>query len=132
MDPSALKLLKLSSLIQSATVNYITAKSAGENEAEGHLPSHDLFEAQRILLSAAGMLTELVMEPSERIVEVALQQFEARSLHLAAALRIPELLDEYGVSGCDIHEISTKTGIESKKLCMFVQTVRFQNKPQVS
>lgn len=114
-----LQLLQLSGLIQTTVANYLAAKNTPNHKPEGNLPPKPLFDAQRTLLAAAGMLTELVSDPSSRVIEVALQQFEARALHLAAATRVPEILAEKGEKGCGIDEISKRIGVEKKKLCKF-------------
>ncbi|EPS43342.1 hypothetical protein H072_2599 [Dactylellina haptotyla CBS 200.50] len=116
MDGTTQQLLDLSELIQTAVADYAAAKSSKPENVEGSLPSHALFEAQKILLSAAGMITALVSNPSLRVMEVALQHFESRSLHLAASLRIPEILEERGDAGCDIKDLAARVGVESKKL----------------
>lgn len=112
-----LQLLQLSGLIQTTVANYLAAKNKPNDKPEGSLPPKPLFDAQRTLLAAAGMLTELVSDPSSRVIEVALQQFEARALHLVAATRVPEILAEKGENGCGIEEISKRIGVERKKLC---------------
>ncbi|KAK6532661.1 hypothetical protein TWF281_006840 [Arthrobotrys megalospora] len=116
VDQTALQLLKLSELIQSTVADYVAAKSSKVSNAKGSLPSHALFEAQRTLLSAAGMITELVGDPSVRVMEVALQHYESRSLHIAASLHIPDILAEHGDAGCDIKSLAARVGIESRKL----------------
>ncbi|KAF3926955.1 hypothetical protein ABW20_dc0107731 [Dactylellina cionopaga] len=119
IDQATLELLKLSGLIQTAVADYVAAKSLKpENEnVEGSLPSHALFEARKTLLSAAGMITELVSDPSERIMEISLQHYESRSMHIAASLRIPDILAEHGEAGCDIDNLAVRVGVESRKLC---------------
>ncbi|KAK4145922.1 S-adenosyl-L-methionine-dependent methyltransferase [Dichotomopilus funicola] len=118
LDPTALQLLQLSGLIQTWVAKYIAAttspKKDQDQDQEDTLPSKALFDAQRTLLATAGMLTELVSDPSSRIIEVALQQFEARALHLAAAVRVPDILAERGEMG--IEELSVRVGVEGKKL----------------
>jgi hypothetical protein len=84
------------------------------------LPSHELYDAQRTILAATGKLTELVSEPSVRILEVATQFQESRALYIAAERRIPDILvakDKTG--GTPISEISEKAKIESRKLCTY-------------
>ncbi|EWC44896.1 hypothetical protein DRE_00955 [Drechslerella stenobrocha 248] len=115
-DQTTLQILKLGELIQTAIADYVAAKSSQVKNAEGSLPSHALFEAQKTLLSAAGMITELVSDPSGRVIEVALQHYESRSMHIAASLRIPEILAEHGNAGCGIDTLATRVGIESRKL----------------
>lgn len=117
-DQSSLQLLQLSGLIQTSIANYVAASNFHNNKAEGSLPSKPLFDAQRVLLAAAGMITELVSDSSSRIIEVALQQFEARALHLAAATRVPDILAEHGESGCGIEVLAARVGVEARKFCM--------------
>ncbi|KAL2163196.1 hypothetical protein VTH06DRAFT_5252 [Thermothelomyces fergusii] len=114
LDETSTQLLQLSGLIQTWIANYIAAKNDPDANKDGSLPSKPLFDAQRTLLAAAGMLTELVSDPSSRIIEVAMQQFEARSLHLAAATRIPEILAERGEMS--VEELSARVGVEKRKL----------------
>lgn len=115
-DQNTTELLQLGSLIQNTINDFVNAKNDKKAQADASLPSHALFEARRILESAAGMLTELVSDPSSRIIEVALQHYEARALHIAAALRIPDILAEHGEQGCGIKELSSRVSIESRKL----------------
>ena len=83
------------------------------------LATRELFDAQRILLAAAGMFTELVATPSARLLEVSSQYNESRALHIAAALRIPDILagDAGGIS---MDDLSSSVGVELRKLCMLV------------
>ena len=117
LDQTSLQLLQLSGLIQTSVANYLAAKHVTSAKGEGSLPSKPLFDAQRTLLAAAGMITELVSDPSGRLIEVALQQFEARALHLASATRVPDILAERGELG--IEELSAREGVEEEKLCGF-------------
>jgi hypothetical protein len=84
------------------------------------LPSHELYDAQRTILAATGKLTELVSDPSIRILEVATQFQESRALYIAAERRIPDILaGEGSEGGKHIDEIAKSVKIESRKLCMF-------------
>lgn len=97
-----------------------SASSAQSETPSQVLPSHELFDAQRIILAAVGKLTELVSEPSGRILEVATQFQESRALYIAAERRIPDILapkDKDG--GMAVSEISQQAKIESRKLCEF-------------
>ncbi|KAK6523136.1 hypothetical protein TWF694_006031 [Orbilia ellipsospora] len=120
-DEQTIQLLQLSELIQTAVADYVAAKNVKVERDEGSLPSHALFEAQRTLLSAAGMITELVSDPRLRIMEVSLQNYESRSVHMAVSLRIPDILAKYGVSGCHIKDLAARVGIESRKLSRFMR-----------
>ncbi|KAF3912593.1 O-demethylpuromycin-O-methyltransferase [Arthrobotrys entomopaga] len=115
-DEQTLRLLQLSQLIQNTIADYVAAKDVKVEREEGSLPSHALFEAQRTLLSAAGMITELVSDPRLRIMEVSLQNYESRPVHIAVSLRIPDILAEHGESGCHVTDLAARVGIESRKL----------------
>lgn len=91
----------------------------GADESEKTLPSHELFEAQRTLIAATGKLTELVSDPSSRLLEVSSQYNEARCLHIAAVLKIPDFLSESGNKGVSLEDVAKKVGIEKRKLGMF-------------
>lgn len=83
------------------------------------LPSRRLYEAQRTLLALTGTLTELVAEPSLRILEVGCQYWESRALFIACERRIPDLLAAPGVDGAiglSAQRLSEMTGIEHLKL----------------
>lgn len=102
------------------------------------LPSRELHEMQRTVLAAAGSLIEMVSEPSSRLVEVSLQYFEARALHIAAERRIPDLLssaharrDRGHGAGLSIKEISNATGIESFKLCKINRVAIMSPRPSI-
>lgn len=83
------------------------------------LPSRRLYEAQRTLLALTGTLTELIVEPSLRIMEVGCQYWESRALFIACERRIPDLLAAPGVNsaiGVSTRQLSEMTGIERLKL----------------
>jgi hypothetical protein len=90
------------------------------DESEASLPSRELFEAQRTLIAASGKFVELVSSPSSRLLEVSSQYNEARCLHIAAVLRIPDILEENGDKGVSMERIAMKVGIETRKLGMFL------------
>lgn len=97
-----------------------TATAGHPTSAAQILPSHELYDAQRIILAATGKLTELVQEPSVRILEVATQFQESRALYIAAERHIPDLLvAKDKVGGTPLSEISEKAKIESRKLCEY-------------
>jgi hypothetical protein len=81
------------------------------------LPSQGVYEAQRRLISATGKITELVADPSSRLIEFSTQYFETRALHIAAELRIADHLSASS-NGLGVKALSEKVGIEEKKLCM--------------
>ena len=121
----AAHLLQLSELI---TVNIRTVIDAWAKESKAEdgdsadgsphiLPSHQLHQAQRTILASVGALTELVSEPSIRVIEVACQYWESRALAIAAERRIPDLLAQAGTKGLAVEELGKATGIEQLKLC---------------
>ncbi|EED21056.1 O-methyltransferase, putative [Talaromyces stipitatus ATCC 10500] len=100
------------------------AKTPSSNQRKGteisknSLPGRELFEARRTLISATGKFVELVASPSERLLEVSSQYNEARCLHIAASLRIADILAANGESGVTVEELSTRTGVQSQKLAL--------------
>lgn len=93
--------------------------SSPGGDSEANLPSRALFEAQRTLLATTGKLVELISSPSSRLLEVSSQYNEARCLHIAAVLRIPDLLADHGGEGVPIERLAEKVGIETRKLGMY-------------
>ncbi|THH22374.1 hypothetical protein EUX98_g8214 [Antrodiella citrinella] len=81
------------------------------------LPSHELHNARRTALGAIGAYRELVVDPSAHLMEITLQFFESRALHIATEVRIADILDEgdHNNAGVHIDEISRRTGIKSHK-----------------
>lgn len=78
------------------------------------LPSRRLHEAQRTIAAIAGTLTELVAEPSARVIEIGCQYWESRALYVAVERQVPDLLAERGEMG--IEELAARTEIEVRKL----------------
>ncbi|KAF9631052.1 putative o- protein [Lasiodiplodia theobromae] len=119
MDSNAAsELRQLGNLIQSS-INAILGLNESIDKrvaTDSTVPDKRLFDAQRTLLSAAGKLTELVSQPSGRLLEVSSQYYEARCLHIAADKRIPDLLAASPAAGVHIDTLSAAVGIESRKL----------------
>ena len=115
MDPSLTseKLIQLGSLLNSALSTLIA--SAGDDKVP--LPPKALFDAQRTVLSAAGMLIELVSTPSNRLMEVSTQYFESRALHIVAEKRIPDMLAGCDEAGVSVKKLAEQAGCDSLKLC---------------
>ncbi|KAI1275971.1 S-adenosyl-L-methionine-dependent methyltransferase [Xylaria sp. FL0933] len=116
LDDTSHKLLQLGGLVQATIAQFVTLRHSHGEGKEGTLPSKPLFNAQRTLLAAAGMITELVSEPQSRLLEVSSQYFEARALHIAAGHRIPDLIAKNGPRGLGAETLASHTGIESRKL----------------
>jgi hypothetical protein len=119
----AAQLLQTASIISSTVQTIIAEWSAEAKASTGSrkqnvptLPSQELFDAQRTILAAVGKLTELVSDPSARILEVATQFQESRCLYIAAERRIPDLLAAGDEDGVHVDLISQKARIEPRKL----------------
>lgn len=119
-DDSLQRLQQLGDLIQASIADYVKLKQSSVEDVEAGLPEKPLFDAQRTLLAAAGLLTELVSQPSNRLLEVSSQYFEARALHIVADKRIPDILAQSGDAGVAIISLSSAVGIESRKLCKWL------------
>ncbi|KAI1132514.1 S-adenosyl-L-methionine-dependent methyltransferase [Nemania abortiva] len=116
LDDDSQRLLQLGDLIQTSISNYVKLKNSSIEENGSTLPAKPLFDAQRTLLGAAGLLTELVSEPQNRVLEVSTQYFESRALHIIADKRIPDILAKSGDKGVDIKTLASAVGIEHRKL----------------
>lgn len=115
------QLQQLSELVQVSIAAYSAqARGDGNNAVlEGSLPSRALFDAQRTLLAASGLLTELVSDPSSRLLEVSSQYFESRALHIVADQRLADVLarnQQQPDIGVGIETLAKATGIEVRKL----------------
>ncbi|KAL8861120.1 MAG: hypothetical protein Q9178_002334 [Gyalolechia marmorata] len=129
----AAQLLQLSELF-STNVQTVIKEWAKEQEPNASndgaspdmLPSLRLYEAQRTLLALTGKLTELIAEPSLRIMEVGCQYWESRALFIACERRIPDMLaapEENAQIGVSLQRLGEKTGIEADKLSRILRTL---------
>ncbi|GAP82680.1 putative o- protein [Rosellinia necatrix] len=116
LDDASRRLLQLGGLIQTSIANYVNLKHSYAEKNESTLPAKPLFDAQRALLAASGLLTELVSEPQSRLLEVSSQYFEARALHIVVDKRIPDILAKKGNAGVSIQDLASAVGIEARKL----------------
>jgi hypothetical protein len=96
---------------------YDTSQTSGVDNAR-FLPSKRLHQAQRTILAVSGALNEMVIEPFNRLQEVAAQFWESRALGVTVERRIPDILHEAGNAGMDVQILAQRTGIEPHKLCM--------------
>ena len=102
------------------------SSSTNDGAPPNMLPSRRLYEAQRTLLALTGTLTELITEPSLRILEVGCQYWETRALFIAAERHIPDMLASPDVDssvGMSAELLGEKTGIEHLKLCRILRTL---------
>ncbi len=121
------KISKLRSLVQLISAAAETLIDDWQNEAPDNidwetvggipLPNPVSFDAQRTIVAAAASIEELVFEPQLRLMTFASQYFASRALHIAADHRIADLLDSGDGSGVAVAELSSRVGIEKKKLC---------------
>ena len=129
----AAQLLQLSDLF-TTNVRTVIKEWAKEQEANASndgaspdmLPSLRLYEAQRTLLALTGKLTELIAEPSLRIMEVGCQYWESRALFIACERRIPDILaasEESAQLGVSVDRLGKQTGIEADKLSRILRTL---------
>ncbi|KAF2199794.1 S-adenosyl-L-methionine-dependent methyltransferase [Delitschia confertaspora ATCC 74209] len=118
----AVRLMELADLIKDTVKVVIDewskepASTKSGNASTGAIASPALFDAQKTLLSASGVLTELVSDPASRVLEVSSQYNEARALHIVAELRVPDVIDGTPSKEATIEEISEAVGIEKRKL----------------
>ena len=111
------ELQKLGKLIQTSIEACINQSNGPE---PGDAPSRELFDARRSLIAAAGKIVELMSEPNARLQELATQYYESRALHIVADRRVADLLAGHDEDGVSIENLADKTGIEKRKLCMFI------------
>ncbi|KAI0437523.1 S-adenosyl-L-methionine-dependent methyltransferase [Xylaria telfairii] len=123
LDEDLRRLLQLGGLIQMSIANYVNLKHLSVEKNESSLPPKPLFDAQRALLAAAGLLTELVSEPQNRLLEVSSQYFEARALHIVVDKRVPDILAKGGDRGVDIKTLASAVGIEYRKLSRVMRSL---------
>ncbi|KAL6711557.1 hypothetical protein ACN47E_004491 [Coniothyrium glycines] len=113
MDAQSIHQLREIGAIIQSSIETVTRLN---NTSKDQLPAKPLFDAQRAILAAAGKLTELVSQPSIRILEVSSQYFESRCLHIIADKRVPDILAEGGARGVHVEKIAKSIGIETQKL----------------
>ncbi|CCL98637.1 uncharacterized protein FIBRA_00639 [Fibroporia radiculosa] len=88
------------------------------------LPSETLYDVRQAVVGACGMYTDLVQEPQHRLMELSLQPFASRALHVAATASIADIIAEADAgSGVDLKMISTKSGIEQIKLAQVLHAL---------
>ena len=120
----AYQLLQLSTLITTNIHHVISAWASEPTTSSTTLPSPALHKAQCTLVAAMGKLTELIAEPSVRILELGCQYWESRALYIAVERRVADLLaehadgngNEYGKGGLSADELGTAIVNEGRKL----------------
>ncbi|KAK2743445.1 hypothetical protein FQN57_004910 [Myotisia sp. PD_48] len=109
------RLLAVGNLIQNCIQTVVKEWTTSPDVSDSSLQSWDLFEAQRSLISATGVLVELISNPSMRLMEFCGQYWESRALGIVVAKRIPDILASRS-DGVHLREISRRTGLEQGKL----------------
>ncbi|KAK6332339.1 hypothetical protein TWF696_003057 [Orbilia brochopaga] len=129
-DAAERKLVDVGRLIQKTIDEYVNAeremRTTGTTCDHDTLPSHALFEARKALLGAVGLLTELVSDPSTRLMEVAAQSMESRALHIVASLRVADIIEEAGSPAglppsMEINAIASKVRMDPQKLARIMR-----------
>ncbi|EED80501.1 predicted protein [Postia placenta Mad-698-R] len=92
-----------------------------EDDANSHydplLPSAKLYQARRTLVGTCGMCIDIVQEPQSRLMEMAMDQYVARALHIAAEARIADVLAAIDPKeGMPITDIAKTVHVEERKL----------------
>jgi hypothetical protein len=107
------RLVQVGDLIQKSIATIVDQHLKSPNATDDSIPPWPTYEAQRNIISATGVLIELISDPSMRLMEYSGQYWESRALAIAVAKRIPDLLNPKPLP---LQELSAITGIESRKL----------------
>ena len=114
----AQKLRSLVDLITKASATVID-ECAKEGPEDNAMPSWELYNAQRTIVGACGVFTDLVHDPRVRIWEISTSFFESRALHVVVEHRVADALhrlDPQRVEGVHIDTLSKDIGINGLKL----------------
>ena len=99
--------------------------SSDEPNLTPGLPSRQLYEAQRVIRGACGMVGNLVQDPRMRLVELSTSFALAQAFETTVRAGVPDLLastDESG--GLPLTELSERSGVDEKKLGLFSRSSR--------
>lgn len=92
----------------------------GKSETTSPLPSHRLYEAQRVVRGACGMVVDLVQDPRRRLFELSTCFALAQAFDTTVRAGVPDLLaraDEEGQGGgVPLAELSRRSGVDEHKL----------------
>ncbi|KAI0003445.1 S-adenosyl-L-methionine-dependent methyltransferase [Xylariaceae sp. FL0662B] len=125
------KLRQVGQLVNSAIETIITEWSNNPTPHESidglQVPAWEFYNAQRILIAAAGTIEELVCDPSLRLLGFSTQYFESRALYIAADHRIPDLLASSGEKGLHVAAIAKHVGIQEEKLSRILRLLTSQH-----
>ncbi|KZT63930.1 S-adenosyl-L-methionine-dependent methyltransferase [Daedalea quercina L-15889] len=99
-------------------------KSPSPDPLSSLLPSPELFEGRRSLLGACGMVSDIIAEPQQRLMEMSVGYFTSRALHIAADAHVAEILAGADpAEGMHVKEIAHKAGTEQWKLARVLRTL---------
>lgn len=115
------RLIQVGDIILKSIQTIVCQHLKGPNATGDSIPPWPVYEAQRNIISASGVLIELVSDPSMRLMEYSGQYWESRALAIAVAKRIPDLLNPEPLP---LQELSATTGVESRKLGKFCHCSR--------
>ena len=90
-------------------------------ETTSPLPSRRLYEAQRVIRGACGMVVDLVQDPRVRLFELSTCFALAQAFDTTVRAGVPDLLaradeDEGGRRGVSLAELSRRSGVDERKL----------------
>ncbi|KAH9925252.1 S-adenosyl-L-methionine-dependent methyltransferase [Fomitopsis serialis] len=81
------------------------------------LPSHELFEARRIMRGACGVCMDMVDDPRVRLLEISLSYGMSQALETTVRAGVPDVLAEAEpLDGVSAVELSRRTGVDEQKL----------------
>ncbi|PWN52139.1 S-adenosyl-L-methionine-dependent methyltransferase [Violaceomyces palustris] len=86
------------------------------------LPSHELFQCRRTLLGALGMMSDLVLGPTEKLIKDTLSHHLTTAINIATRLNIADHLEKAGPKGMTSQELREVTGTNSDRI---TKTLRF-------
>ncbi|KZT74216.1 S-adenosyl-L-methionine-dependent methyltransferase [Daedalea quercina L-15889] len=88
-----------------------------KESAVSKLPSHELFEARRVMRGACEMCLDLVEDPRHRVQELAETFMMSQAFDTTLRAGVPDILAEAEpVGGVSATDLSQRTGINEQKL----------------
>ena len=89
----------------------------GKPRLTSPLPSRQLFEAQRVIRGACGMVADLVQEPRLRLFELSTSFALSQAFDTTIRAGIPDILTSADETvGVSVTELSKRSGVDEKKL----------------
>ncbi|KIK64596.1 hypothetical protein GYMLUDRAFT_981809 [Collybiopsis luxurians FD-317 M1] len=117
MDSRSGQMRSLVAMLVQATEDIIQAWGTEDQRAVDAMPSVEVFQASRTILSTMGVIADIVQSPPARLAEICAQFYESRALHIAVQNNIPSLLSTASQQdGVPLDHLSKKTGMKEHKL----------------